>query len=529
MMGWSAGADEWARPRRLTYELSFITYHSYFIIHHVGIIKRQTIQSSVYAYAGVAVGFLTQGLFFPHIFSKVQVGLLALLIAVAQVLAQASSLGLNNAGGRYFPYFRNADRQHNGYLLVSSVTTLVGFGLCVLLLWLGKPWVVAQYGAQSPLFVQYYYLLIPLTLFTVFFTVFDNYAKLLYDPVTGTLLQQFVQRLLILGAGGLYWLGWVTFGQFLIAWLLAFLIPTLLMVISVARDGDLFFAPRYVSIGPDLRRKLMRYSGVALTSALSTQIIWTIDKAMLSNTSGLDATGIYSTASYFAAVIALPATTLYKVAGTLIAESWKSNDLANIRMIYQKSCLNQLIAGCLVYLGVAANLPVLFTFLPKGYEAGYAVILWLGLSKLIDMATGVNGIILQTSRLYAIDSLFFIALIFITIAANNYLIPLYGIDGAAIAAVLATFLYNLARTLLVWFAFRMQPFSWRNGMVIVVAGLVWFVVAQVPQQTGSLQQMAVDVALRSGTITVLFLGIVYTLNLSPDANELLRGVWKRVF
>jgi O-antigen/teichoic acid export membrane protein len=497
-------------------------------VQYVGIIKRQTIQSSIYSYAGVGVGFLTQGVFFPNLFSKAQIGLMALLIAVAQVLVQASSLGLNNAGGRYFPYFRNLERQHNGYLIISSLTTLVGFGLCVLALWLGKPWVIAQYGSQSPLFIDYYHLLIPLTLFTAYFAVFDNYAKLLYDPVTGTLLQQFVQRVLVLVAGGFYWLGWLTFDHFMGVWLLAFLIPTLLMLASVVRDGNLFFNVRYVAVSPQLRRDIIRYASLSLTTALSTQIILTIDKGMISNALGLDATGVYSTASYFAAVIALPATALYKVAATLIAESWKADDRANILMIYRKSCLNQLIAGCLVFVGVAVNLASLFTMLPAGYEAGYFVILWLGLSKIIDMATGVNGLILSTSRFYALDSVLFIGLIIITILANNYLIPRYGINGAAIGAVLATFLYNFVRTLLVWIAFRMQPFSWRNGAVIVVAALVWFISEQVPHYTGSVWKTGTDVALRSTAVTLLFVGLVYVLNISPDANELLTGAWQRV-
>ncbi len=498
------------------------------LVQYVGIIKRQTIQSSIYSYAGVGVGFLTQGVFFPNLFSTAQIGLMALLIAIAQVLVQASSLGLNNAGGRYFPYFRNIDRQHNGYLIISSLTTLVGFGLCTLLLWLGKPWVIAHYGSQSPLFVEYYYLLIPLTFFTAYFAVFDNYAKLLYDPVTGTLLQQFVQRVLVLAAGGLYWAGWLTFNQFMGVWLMAFFIPTLLMIASVMRDGNLFANPRYVAVSPDLRRNLIRYASLSLTTALSTQIIQTIDKGMISNSLGLDATGIYSTASYFAAVIALPATALYKVAATLIAESWKANDRANILMIYRKSCLNQLIAGCLVFVGVAVNLPSLFTILPTGYKAGYFVILWLGLSKLIDMATGVNGLILSTSRFYALDSVLFIGLIIITILANNYLIPRYGIDGAAMGAVLATFLYNFVRTLLVWIAFRMQPFSWRNGVVILVAGLVWLISEQVPHYSGSIWQTGTDVLLRSGAVTLLFVGLVVVLKLSPDASELLTGAWQRV-
>jgi O-antigen/teichoic acid export membrane protein len=495
----------------------------------LGIIKRQTIQSSIYSYAGVGIGFLTQGLFFPHLFSKAQVGLLTLLISLAQVLAQASNLGLNGAGGRYFPYFRNAERQHNGYLLIASLTTLVGFCLCVLGLWMARPWVVSYYQAQSALFVDYYFLLIPLTLFTVYFTVFDNYARLLYDPVTGTMLQQFVQRLLILAAGGLYWLGWVTFPQFLGVWMLAFFLPLVLMIGSVIRDEALFLSRRYVSITPELRRNMTRYAALTFTSALSTQIIWTIDKVMINNTQGLDATGVYSIASYFAAVIAIPATALYKVSGTLIAESWKVNDTKNIMDIYRKSCLNQLIAGCLVFIGVAANLPNVFGLLPAGYEAGYYVILWLGLGKLIDMATGVNGTILYTSRYYIYDTFFFIALTFITIAANYYLIPRFGINGAAIGAALATLLYNLARTLFVGFAFKMQPFSWRNGAVIGLALLVWWVSVQVPYPTAGapIWQKILDIGWRSTLITGLFGGLVLIFNLSPDINQTVTGITNR--
>ncbi|QKZ12246.1 lipopolysaccharide biosynthesis protein [Spirosoma sp. KUDC1026] len=497
----------------------------------MGIIKRQTIQSSIYSYVGVGIGFLTQGIFFPYIFGVAEIGLLSLLISLAQVLAQASNLGLNGAGGRYFPYFRNAERQHNGYLLIVSLSTLIGFCICALALWLARPWVVSYYQKQSALFVDYYFLLIPLTLFTVYFTVFDNYARLLYDPVTGTMLQQFVQRLLVLVAGVLYWLGWVTFPQFLGVWMLAFFLPLVFMIGSVIRDEALFLSRRYVSVTPELRRNMMRYAGLTFTSALSTQIIWTIDKVMVHDAQGLAATGIYSTASYFAAVIAIPATALYKVSGTLIAESWKVNDTQNIMNIYRKSCLNQLIAGCLVFIGVAANLPNVFGLLPagRGYEAGYYVILWLGLGKLIDMATGVNGTILYTSRYYIYDTFFFVALTFITIAVNYYLLPRFGINGAAIGAALATLLYNLARTLFVGFAFKMQPFSWRNGAVIVVALLVWWASVQIPYPaTGApIWQKILDITWRSALITGSFGGLILLFNVSPDINQTVTGIINR--
>ncbi len=496
----------------------------------MGIIKRQTIQSSVYTYAGVAVGFLTQGLFFPSLFGKAEIGLLTLLVSLAQVLTQASTLGLNSAGGRYFTYFRNADRQHNGYLLISLFTMLAGFGLSVLGLWLVRPLVLDHYSKDSPLFVDYYYLLIPLTLFTLVFSVFDNYARLLYDPVTGTLLQQFVLRLLILASGLCYWLSWVTFEQFLYIWLTAFLLAAILMVVKVIRDDAFFLNRQFISVTAQLRTDIIRYSALSLATALSSQVILAIDKVMISTKLGLDNTGIYGTASYFAVVIAVPATALYKVSGALIADSWKTNDLDNIRMIYRKSCLNQLVAGCLVFVGVAANLPGVFRFLPAGYEAGYYVVLWLGLGKLFDMATGVNGMILSTSRYYAYDSLFFIGLIFITIAVNNWLIPQYGITGAAIGAALATGLFNLARTLFVGFAFRMQPFTWHNAAVIALGLVVWWIAVQLPYPapTAPIWQTLLDMAWRSALITGLFVGGIIGLNLSPDASSMAATIWQRI-
>lgn len=495
----------------------------------MGIIKRQTIQSSIYTYAGVAVGFLTQGLFFPHLFSKAQYGLLSLLISLSLVLAQFSNLGINGAGGRYFPYFRNADRQHNGYLLIATLTTFIGSLICIVGLWLARSWFIEQNQGSSALFVDYYYLLIPLTLFTVYFTVFDNYSRLLYDPVTGTILQQFVQRILILLAGITYWFGWVTFSQFLGLWLLAFFIQAMLMVFSVARDKSLFFDRRFVSIDPTLRREFARYAALTLTTALSSQIILAVDKVMINHDIGLDATGIYSMAANFGAVIAVPATALYKVSGALIAESWKNNDLENISTIYRKSCLNQLIAGCFVFVGVAANLPNVFHFLPAGYEAGYYVILWLGLGKLIDMATGVNGIILNTSRYYVYDSLFFVALTFITIGANKLLIPQFGINGAAIGAALATFLFNFARTVFVGFAFRLQPFTWRNLAAIGVGLVVWWLAVQIPYPaaTDSNWRVILDLAWRSSLIIALFGGLVILLRLSPEINQTVDDLRKR--
>src|SRR5690606_10898250 len=115
--------------------------------------------------------------------------------------------------------------------------------------------------------------------------------------------------------------------------------------------------------------------------------------------------------------------------------------------VYRKSCINQLLIGLLLFIGIWANIDNIFKMLPAGFEVGKYVILFISLGYLIEMSTGLNGVILSTSKYYKYDSYFFIALIFITITSNYFLIPIWGITGSAIASALTLLFFNLFRFL----------------------------------------------------------------------------------
>lgn len=493
----------------------------------MGIIQRQTIQSTIFTYVGTALGFVTTTLLIPRVLNLDQVGLINLLPSYMILLAYFSNLGINGAANRYFTYFRDYDRQHNGFLLLSIGVSLVGFLASVALLIAFKPLILVTGQERSALFAEHYYLLIPLTFSLLFFNIFDTYAKLLYDTVTGTLLQQVVQRVLTLLVVSAYGLGWLTFAQFLMVWLLTWLTPALLMAAKIVVDRQFHLGLRHLSVTPDMRRQLVSYSSLTLLTGLSSQVIVQIDKIMVNQSLSLAAVAIYATCANFGIVISTPATALYKVSGVIIADSWKNNDMVNISQIYRKSCLNQLLIGSLVFVGIAANLPNLFRILPPAYEAGYYVILWLGAGKLVDMATGVNGLILNTSRYYAYDTLFFAVLVVSTIALTYVGVRLAGLNGAAVAAALATVIFNAGRTWFVWYKFDLQPFGWKNFAILGVAGLTWGLATLVPYAATSPVGLTLDIALRSAGITGLFVGLAYALNLSADANQMLVGLLRR--
>ena len=456
----------------------------------------------------------------PILLTKDQNGLIQLLGSLSIILMQFANLGINGAGGRYFPYFRDYERGHGGFLLLAVGVSVVGFLGCAGVLWAAQPWVVAQNRAKSALFVQYYYLLLPLTFITLFFNLFDNYARLLYDSVTGTFLRDIGQRLLFLLAVVAYSFGLINFYALLWWWLASYLVPLLLMVLSIVRNGHFTLDPAYLTLPPGLRWSLVRYAGLTLLTGLSSQLILHIDRVLVNDSLGLTNTGVYGISANFGAVIAAPAMMLYKVTGVVIADSWKRNDLANIKMVYEKSCLSQLIIGGLVFVGIAANLHSLFTFLPKGYEAGYYVILWVGLSKLFDMATGVNGQIIITSDYYAYDSLFNLLMVVLTIVITPMLLRRYGLEGAAIGAAITIGLFNLSRTLFVWYRFGLQPFTWRNLAVIGIGLLVWALAVWPPYATGTKLVTLLDIAIRSAGIVALYMGLIFALRIYPDLNDM---------
>ena len=163
---------------------------------------------------------------------------------------------------------------------------------------------------------------------------------------------------------------------------------------------------------------MLQFCAFAVVASISSQVVLYIDKIMINDLIDLKAVGVYSTAAFFGTVITMPMVAMQQIASTVVAEAWKSNDTENIKKIYTKSCLVQLAVGLWVFIGVCANLHNIFEFLTPEYRAGKMVIVWIGLSKVIDMATGINGTILNTSKYYYIDTIMFILLGFCTVLLN---------------------------------------------------------------------------------------------------------------
>ena len=486
----------------------------------MGIIKRQGIQNTIISYAGVVIGYINTVLLLPWILDEEQVGLTRLLLTMAVLYAQFSALGFANAGVKFFPYFRDKAKQHHSFLIFFLGVPIAGFLTITLLFFLFRNVIINYYIKESALILNYYYYIIPLGLFTLLFNLFNAYLTSLYKTVVPSFIQDFFLRILItLTILGYSW-GFYNFEAFLLLFVVVNCSMALCLLVYITFLRQFFIRPELTALKEKPLKQMVRYGLFALLGNISSTIIISIDTMMIGHYLGLGDVGIYTTAAYIASVILIPGRSLYKIALPQIADFWKTENTLALAQLYKQVTRMNLVIGCLLFIGIWANIGNMFALLPKEYSQGRYVILFLGLARLFDLATGINGHILITSARYRSDLILNIFLSFLTVISNLIFIPVYGIEGAALATMLSYVLINLLRLILVWFWFRMQPFDKTSLQIIALATASYLAGVALP----FLVNTPVDIAIRSALITLIYGTGILTLNLAPELTSKLQSM-----
>nr|PZN48602.1 MAG: hypothetical protein DIU61_18440 [Bacteroidota bacterium] len=247
---------------------------------------------------------------------------------------------------------------------------------------------------------------------------------------------------------------------------------------------------------------------------------------MVAALAGYAANAIYTTAFYMATVIEIPKRAISQTSATLIARAFATHNMSEVRTIYQKSALNQYIIGALLLIGVWANLDNIFTIMPKGevFGTGASVVVWVGLAKLLDMAFGPNSEVIVMSRYYWFNMVTLVLLAILVIISNAYLIPEYGIIGAAYATAISLTLFNLLKWIFVWLTLRIQPFTPAFVVVTIIAASVTFLNTWLP----SASNVVVDIMYRSAVISIVYGGLILITRSSEEVEKVVLGVWRRI-
>ncbi len=486
----------------------------------MGIVVRQSIKNTLISYLGVLIGFINIIWLYPYFLNADQFGLTKLLTSVAALSSQFAILGMGHITLKYFPLFRNKTKSHGGFLFISLMIPLIGFVILSFILWIFRAPLISLYHTKSPLFTKYFLFLVPMIGFTLFFNVLDFYVRSLFRTVFANFVQEILLRLTYMFIIFLYWLDYLNFHQFVIAYVFGTGLQTLVLASYIGLIGEFHIRPDLNFLSKSLVIEMLQYGLFTLFAGLTYTAINNVDIIMLGAMSGLADTAIYFVAFSIGAVILVPTRAITRIAYPLINDAWAKGDLDYVSAIYKKTAINQLLPGIIIFLCIWTNIDTVLGFLPAEYAAGKYVILFIGLSKLFDVATGANGGVIMASEKYRFNLYSNILLLVIAIITNLIFIPRFGILGAAMATALSILIINSANILFLLYHYKIQPFTKKTIITLIVSVVVLFI-AYIPVLPGySLLQLIIRCVL----IVVLFSGAIYGLHLSDDAVQLIKRI-----
>ena len=497
----------------------------------MGIVQRQSIRNSIITYTGILIGALSLIVIQPRFLSKEEIGLTRLLFSFSALLANITPLGTTATIMKYFPYFRDRDNRHHGFFGFMLIFPAIGYLLFGIILYSLKDYIISKYIGQSKLFTDYFFYVFPLTFFLVFTTIFTAYSYSIFRTSVPALINDVLVRIGSIILFTIYFIKWIDRDQFIMLFVAIYGTQFLVLLFYLFYEDRPSLKINWEKYTEHTPKRMFIYGIIMSLGGIASLGLKYLDTIMLgmykpkeAGMNALDIVGVYSIAAFVAAFVEAPMNALDKIMVPKMADSWKRNDIADIQQMYYKSAKYLFLMGAFLFLMINLNIDSLFQLIPdKDYSLAKGVVLIISLGTLINMAAGNNDGILFTSSKYRV--MIWMLLVVLIVAYFNYkiFIPLFGMEGAAIATALSAFLYNLMKYLMIWRFFHMQPFTANTlkvALVIILTGLsVYFV--------PSVHNPFADIAIRSSMIGIIFAGLIYALRIIPEFHYLIPFLKKK--
>lgn len=480
----------------------------------MGIVRRQSFLNSISFYFGMIIGAINTVIIYPNAFkdNPEYFGLIQILLAYAIVIATFTTIGIPKIFIRYFPAIK-----HKGQLFfLSLITPLLGFILALTTYLLFKSQIFEILNASSLLKENFFYIIL-LVFFIGFYEVLTAISRSFLSASTPVFINEVFLKLYSIVMLSLYWFNFFNFSFFLKIYLFGYVLKFIILLFIQHRNKRISFTLSFKNL--DLV-DIFKYGFFVLLGGVSVLIVTRIDMMMLASLLNLEQVAYYTVAFFIGNAIMIPSKSISAISLPLISQACEKNEIDKIQSLYSKSSINQLIIGGLFFICVWLNIDDVFSLLPEKFSVGKYVVLYIGISQLFNLASGLNGEIIINSKFYKYDLYSNIFLVFLTIATNYYFIQKFGIEGAAMATAISILIFNLTRLIILKINLNIQPFTVKTLYTILLLAILYIIINKLP----SISFPLVNIIYKSFVAIIIFTPSLYLLNLSEDITSFLNDL-----
>ncbi len=493
----------------------------------MGIIAKQSIRGTIVTYLGIAVGVVTTFFVLTRFLTPEEIGLTRVLIDAATLFIGLAQLGTNTSIIRFYPYFSTsqtgaADDPDHGFFFWALAVPFIGFIIFAIVYWACRVPLGAWFGDKSPLFVEYYYFVLPIAFFMLYQVICESTCNVLMNIVVPRAVRELVIRVGLLAIYLLYAFKVLSMDGLVIGLCVNYAVAAMINMIY-------FFSLKPIRLRPDwtflrenkpLVRRYFTYTGFLLLSAVTTVLAPTLSSFFVTAKMGLDSTGIFAIATYMAVMVSVPSRSVSAIASPQLARAIKEQNSDECSLLINQVTRNMFLIGGFILLTMWVNIDLIFHILPNGTTFAQAkyVVLILGVSQLVLGTFTICYTALNYSRYYAFSLFISLALTISALILNNYLVPRYGMNGAALSNLLSYGLYIALTITLVAVLCRIRVIE-KKWWLILLLLLMLFALNQLWTLYMPSLNIWLDSLLRSLLIIGSGLLIAYKAQLSPEINN----------
>ncbi|NNK19033.1 MAG: lipopolysaccharide biosynthesis protein [Maribacter sp.] len=478
----------------------------------MGIVLKQTLTNTFITYFGFVFAAINTLFLYTNFLTDEYYGLVTVILSTSAVLMPLLAFGVPNTLIKFYSSFKN-DRESEGFETLMLLLPLVLIIPIALIAFLFNDAVGSLISQENAIVKDYVWHIFIIGMAMAYFEVFYAWSKVQMKSVFGNFMKEVFNRVGVMLLLFLVYFDVITVDFFLKALVALYLLRTLIIK---------FYAyhlkmPKLRFSFPANIRAILSYSILIILGGSAAVIILEIDKVMINQYIQIENVAYYGVAIYIATTIIVPSRAMHQITYPLTAEILNNKDRPALKSLYQKSSLTLFIASGILFVLIITNLNELFLVLPKEYRGGFIIVFLIGMAKVYDSLLGNNNAILFNSDYYRTLLVLGVLLAVLVVLLNFWLIPILGLNGAALATFIAIVLYNTIKLVFVQKKFGILPFTAATakvfGLLLVLGAVFSFI-------NFSFHPF-LNILLKSVLIVLIYLGILYRFKISEDVHVML--------
>jgi O-antigen/teichoic acid export membrane protein len=468
---------------------------------------KQVVLFAIINYLGTGIGVVSSLLIYPKDFEFQ--GIIRAIDGVWGILFPVMVLGASQSLIKFYPALdeRHQKQLFNYSLLSVGAVSVITFAL------------VATYMQLSnDAFKNLIYYAFPIAVTLAFVELFKKQLQDIQKIAVPTLFEKIIPKIVLPAAFLLvvYKIASRETGILLyMAGYVLILVFTALYLFKRYKPG---FNYRFKTLFGEISRKdYYRYSLYSLAGSLGSLLAFRIDAIIIPRMLSYTENGIFSTGSILATTLQIPAVGMFALYAPIISNYLKDHNLKELSVKYKEIARLLFFIGAVLYGCIFLGLEDLFRLMPdySKLQQTMPIILILGFSVLINMATGFNGEIITYSKYYRFNLVAVLLLIAVNVSLNIVLINAgYGIVGVAWASFVSMTLFNISKLVFIYKKFGLLPFDSKFIKMAVIFGLAMAGVYFLP----FVKSHIVNLIYKCGLYVTITVMVVYRLKLVYQLN-----------